>query len=592
MQRQEGGAKGPLTGQKYARRVVRAHQCVRIMSERRNMGQLCTDRGVLMERNAGIARIPWGDVILASIAAVSWALVGMGGVAALALRLVGADTAGGIGPMTAAVVVLAVGGSVTPSGDVSAFGLEGAAAETAVEITPLGVAVVGALLLAYFFLRSLKGAGWYVTGAELAARVGALVALFLAVVSGLAWAGHDVVTFDGAALGLDVPGGEGGLEVPGLGDVGGLLPDRLGDLVDAKASVGFAVEAGPSLVGALVWVLVVVTLVLLAARRAPLPPGQAWDAVHRIVRPAVSALATVVLVAVAAGYAAAGYAAATDASPGRIAGVALLGAPNGVGLGVPLGLFVPWRGRASGELAAVLPDPVDELLRVSADEPVTLARLAELDRGVWLLPVAVALMMLCAGVLAAVRTPRAGLGPAAFAGRCAARLGGVTAVALPLLVAVSGLSVGASLSVLGVDAFEAGIELRGDLGVALLLGVVWGAGAGAAGALLAYAAGRAGTRAVLPPVPRPVGELVAPGPYRLSEPYRPAGEHNPYLDPPAGPGPAGGLHAAETVAGPLRPLRPPRPPGPVGGDARRRPAPPDEEPPTGPPPPGTPRGFR
>jgi hypothetical protein len=73
---------------------------------------------------------------------------------------------------------------------------------------------------------------------------------------------------------------------------------------------------------------------------------------------------------------------------------------------VPLGLFVPWDGKATGELAKVLPDPPDELLRVSADEPVTVGRLAGLDGRVWLLAVAAAVMMLYAGVLAATRTPR------------------------------------------------------------------------------------------------------------------------------------------------------------------------------------------
>ena len=120
-------------------------------------------------------RVPWVDVLLASIAAVSWALVGMAGAAALGLHLLGADSAGSLGPMTAAVVVLAVGGSVTPTGDVSAFGLEGAQARTAVEITPLGVGLVGALLLAYFFLRSLRRAEPYISGGELAARAGGVV---------------------------------------------------------------------------------------------------------------------------------------------------------------------------------------------------------------------------------------------------------------------------------------------------------------------------------------------------------------------------------------------------------------------------------
>ncbi|QUW90507.1 hypothetical protein KE639_01698 [Streptomyces sp. V17-9] len=448
-------------------------------------------------------RVPWGDVLLSAVASVSWALIGMAGTAVLGLRLLDADAAGSLGPMTAAVVALGAGGSVTPDGDVSAFGLQGAEAHTAIEITPLGVSLVGALFLSFFFLRSLRAAGVVVSPAELLARVGAVVALFVAMTGGLAWAGHDVVTIDGASLGLDdLPGGDGGgggLEIPGLGDVGGdiggLLPDRIGDLVDARAAVGFTVDTAPTLLGGLVWSAGVLLIALLASRRTPLPRG--CEAVHRVVRPAASALVTVALTAVAAGLAAAAWAAVGDDRPRRIVGAALLGAPNGVWLGLPVGLFVPWDGRATGALVGVLPAPLDDLLGSGTGEPVTLGRLAEPDGRVWLLGVAAALTMLLAGVLTAVRTP-VGPGEArslAFTGRCALRLGVAGALTLPLLSWLTEVSVDASLSVLGIDAFGAGIDLRGHLGAALLLGAVWGAGAGAVGALLARASGAVGTRA-------------------------------------------------------------------------------------------------
>ncbi|MFK4867253.1 streptophobe family protein [Streptomyces sp. CSMPJR101] len=352
---------------------------------------------------------PWVDVLLSAVVAVSWALIGMAGTAALGLHLLGADETAALGPMSAAVVALGVGGSVTPSGDVSAFGLTGAEAATAVDITPLGVGLVGALLLAWLFLRSLRAAGDVIAPSELLARAGTVVALFVAMLGGLAWAGHDVVTIDGGALGLDdVPGAGGGVEVPGLGDIGGLLPDRIGDLVGAEAAVGFTVDTAPTLLGGLAWCVGVLLIALLASRRTPLPRG--WDAVHRVVRPAVSALVTVLLVAVAAGFAAAAWAAVGDDHPKRIVGAALLGAPNGVWLGVPIGLFVPFDGRATGPLTRLLPDPLDDLLTDATDRSVTLGRLAELDGRVWLLGVAAALMMLLAGVLTAARTPVGGRG--------------------------------------------------------------------------------------------------------------------------------------------------------------------------------------
>ncbi|MEU6773054.1 streptophobe family protein [Streptomyces sp. NPDC046759] len=444
--------------------------------------------------------VPWKDVALSAVAAVSWALIGMAGTAALGLHLLRADAAGSSGPMTAAVVALGAGGSVTPSGDVSAFGVKGTAAHSAIEITPLGVSLVGALLLSWFFLRSLRTAGVVVAPAELLARAGTVVALFVAMLGGLAWAGHDVVTIDGGALTPGrLPGtggkGGGGLTLPGLGDVSGLLPDRLGDLVHAKAAVGFTVNTSATLLGGAGWCAGVLLLSLLASRRAPLPRG--WSVVHRAVRPAVSALVTVLLVAVAAGVAAAAYAATGDDHPGRVAGAALLGAPNGVWLGLPLGLFVPWDGHATGLLRRFLPHPLDQLLAARSERPVTLGRLADLDGRVWLLAVAAALAMLLAGVLTAVRTPvgRQSDGALGSAGRCALRLGLATALALPLLAWLADVSVSSSLSVLGFDAFGAGIELHGRLGMALLLGAAWGAGAGALGALTARATGAAGSRA-------------------------------------------------------------------------------------------------
>ncbi|MEU3250244.1 streptophobe family protein [Streptomyces sp. NPDC006997] len=541
-------------------------------------------------------KVPWVDVLLSAVASVSWALIGMAGAAALGLHLLEADASASLGPMTAAVVALGAGGSVTPSGDVSAFGLESAQATTAIEITPLGVSLVGALLLSWFFLRSLRAAVVVVSPAELAARAGTVVALFTAVLGGLVWAGHDVITLDGGSLGLDdLPGGSGsgGVDIPGLGDVGnigGLLPDRLGDLVDARAAVGFSVDTAPTLLGGAGWAAGVLLIALLASRRTPLPPG--WGAVHRVVRPAVSAVVTVALVAVAAGLAAAGYAAVGDDHPRRVAGAALLGAPNGVWLGVPLGLFVPWDGEASGALTRFLPDPLDDLL-VDSDRPVTLGGLAELDSRVWLLGVAAALMMLLAGVLTAARTPVApvgGVGAVGFAGRCALRLGGVTALTLPLLAWLTEVSVDASLAVLGFDAFGAAIDLRGHLGTALPLGAVWGAGAGAVGALLAWASGAAG-RWASPLARGDVGTGGAPqgggaGPYTPGTPYRPPNPAtNPYLrlpeelrEPEDAPRPPSGgdVYGAPTVTGPLEPPR--RPP--------RRPATSPEEGP--PPPPGRP----
>ncbi|MGW7551106.1 streptophobe family protein [Streptomyces rimosus] len=591
------------------------------------------------------ARIRWGDVLLSAVAAVSWAFLAMAGVAALGLHLLGADSAASLGPLTAAAVVLAVGGSVTPSGDVSAFGLAGQAAESAVDIAPLGVGLVGALVLGWVFARSLRRVGATVGWGELAARTGVLAGLFVALLAFLAWAGHDSVTIDGKTLaglgglvgggggGSGGGGGDGGLLDrlrDGLGGLGigdgdnGGLPERIADLIGAKASVGFAVDTGASLAGGLVWVLGVLVITVLAARRAPLP--RALTAAHRFVRPAASALVTVALVAVAAGLAAAGYAAIGDDHPRRVLGAALLAAPNGVWLGIPLGLFVPWHGSASGVLTRFLPDPVDRLLDGGNGARLTIGRLAELDGRVWLLPVAAVLMMLLAGVFTAVRTPREGARTLPFALRCAAGLGALTALTMPLLVHLTGVSANASLSVFGFDAFGAGLELRGSVPAAFALGAVWGAVAGLVGGLLACATGAAGRRAVrLPKRAGPEPEDVRgygqdadarpqrhghrhaaptpgygapgysdaahePGPYTPSPVYRPPNaDTNPYMRPP---------ESREREPYPRRPESGRTPPPPPPGQPPRRqswPTPPAGPPPetqTWPPPPEQPPHTR
>ncbi|WP_329387189.1 streptophobe family protein [Streptomyces sp. NBC_01351] len=424
-------------------------------------------------------RVRWGDVLLSGVAAVGWSLIVMAAVAGAGLHLLGADAHGGsLGAMTAAVVVLAVGGTVTPSGDMSVFGVDGPGTEGSLDVMPLGVALAGALVLASVFLRSVRAGA---AAGELAARVTAVAGLFVATAGGLAWAGHDVVTLDGSRLpGVPAPAEvPPKLEIPGIGDIGGLLPDlpvlpdRVGELIEARARVGFSVELGPTLVGAGVWVAAVLGLALLVSRRGPAGLAR--------YRPAASAVVAMLLVAVAAGLAAAVWA-AVRAEPGQgrqVVGAALLGAPNGAWLGVLLGLFVPLSGRATGAPARLLPDPLDELLvGAGARDPVTVARLAEYDGRVWLLVAGAALLLLYAGVLAAVRSPGRGIG------QCAGRLAVGAGVASAVLVGLTGFSADASLAVLGVDAVSAGAELRGSVPFALALGAGWGAAAGAAGAAL------------------------------------------------------------------------------------------------------------
>ncbi|WP_405579943.1 streptophobe family protein [Streptomyces sp. NBC_01190] len=535
-------------------------------------------------------------MLFGSLAAVSWAFAAMIGVAALGLHLVGADTAGSLGPLTAAVVAMAIGGKVLPTGDVGVFGLTGSQTQGSLGITPLGVALAGALLLAWVFLRSLRRAGATVRPAELAARVATTAAFFLAMAGGLAWAGQDTVAIDAGSVGPPRGATDDLLSgLPGIGKISGGLADGLQHIARTKTSVTFHVDTGRTLLGALLWVLAVLLIALLASRRTPLPAG--WGRLHRVVRPAASALNAALLVAVLAGFAAAAFAAATGDEPGRIMGSALLGTPNGVWLAVPLGLFVPWKGTASGPLTALLPDPLNRFLAGHGGATITPGRLAELNGQVRLLPVAVALLMVLAGALTATRTPVEGGWPR-YVGACALRLGVVTAVTLPLLVWLSAVKVNANLSVFGFDAVGAGVDLHGNAGLALLLGAAWGAGAGAVGALLARATGSAGRKVAPlaaaagpartpagpdgpggPPLPGGLDDAnrtypavaYQPGPYLPSRPYRPAEEENPYASPPQDEAPP--ISDAPTVlAPPPAPRQGPRP------DAEKWPPPPPAPP--------------
>ncbi len=426
--------------------------------------------------------VPWGSVLLTAFAAVGWSYSAMAAVAALGLHLLGADAQGSLGPMTAAVVTMAAGGKVSPAGDVTVFGISGAAARGTIDILPLGVGLVGALLLAWVFLRSLRQSRWPVGAPEVAARAGTVAALFFLVLGGLAWAGHSTISIDGAVLG-NGGAGTGGIlgSLPGvgdLGDLGGGLLNGLGHLVKDKTSVGFRADVGASMTGGLIWVLAVLAIALLASRALPLPPG--WAAL----RPAVWALCVMLLAAVAAGLATALYSAITDGHPGRVVGSALLGAPNGVWLGATLGLFVPWYGSASGPLSVLLPHPLQGVLGTGGGQhTITVARLAQADGRMWLLTVAAIVMMLAAGVLAAARTPAAGVSRWRYVGGCAGRLAVVGAGAVPLVAWLTAFTVNADLSVFGFDAVGSAIALQPSLPLAALLGAAWGALAGAAGAL-------------------------------------------------------------------------------------------------------------
>nr|WP_133999405.1 streptophobe family protein [Streptomyces sp. 846.5] len=437
--------------------------------------------------------------------AVSWAFAAMAAATALGIHLLGLDTYASLGALTAALVAMAVGGRISPSGDVSFFGIDAAGAQGAIGIIPLGITLVGAVVLGRLFVRPLRRHQVLQPGLLLARAAGAVVAFMVLLAIG-AWSGNGTVAIklnslpgsgSGSGSGSGDPlGGLGGLignnssgtgsgSGSGSGGTGGLL-GGIGSLLGGgtNPTVGFKVNMAPTLALGLLWVLVVLALALLASRRCPLPAG--WESLHRTVRPVASAVVTMLVGTVLVG-ALSGIVVGLMGNGGaKTVGAALLATPNGVFLAVVLGMAVPLTGKASGPLAQFLPSPVNQLLKGGTGQSITLTRLTQLDGRVWLLPVAVALMLLAIGVVAAVRTPRPVLpqSGAREAAGAALRLGVAMAVVTPVLLVLADVSVNANLSVFGFNAVGAGLSISGNLLMGMVLGLAEGVVFGFLGALL------------------------------------------------------------------------------------------------------------
>ncbi|WP_051726630.1 streptophobe family protein [Streptacidiphilus jeojiense] len=552
---------------------------------------------------------------VSGLVAVSWAFAAMAAVAALGIHLLGLDTYASLGSLTAALVAMAVGGRISPSGDVSFFGIDAAGAQGAIGIIPLGLSLVGAVVLAWLFVRPLRRYPVLDPG-PLLARAGGAVVGFMVLLAVGAWAGNGTVAIklnslpgtgsgSGSGSGSGDPlGGLGGLignnssgsgSGSGSGGIGGLL-GGVGSVLGGGTdpTVGFKVDLAPTLALGLLWVLVVLALALAASRRCPLPVG--WEPLRRTVRPVASAVVTVLVGAVLVG-AVSGIVVGLMGNGGaKTVGAALLAAPNGVFLVVVLGMAVPFNGKASGPLAQFLPSPVDQLLKGGTGQSITLSKLAQLDGRVWLLPVAVALMLLAVGVVAAVRTPRPVLpqSGAREAAGAALRLGVGMAVVTPVLLVLADVSVNANLSVFGFNAVGAGLSISGNLLMGVVLGLVEGAVFGFLGALLVAqfaSAKRVSTAPSLPgggaghgdygDSPGRTAEYPAGYPSPYPDEY-PATRPQPYRQPPSQP-----------QQPPQQPYLPPggRPPAPAPDNPYATPpAAPPTPPPAGPPPVAPPPG--
>ncbi|GHG11708.1 hypothetical protein GCM10018777_25770 [Streptomyces albogriseolus] len=379
----------------------------------------------------------------------------MAAVAALGVWAAGAADLpeGAFGPVLAAVLVLAVGGTVRLSGD--AGGLAGT--EGGLTAIPLTVTLTGALLLGWFFLRPLRRRT--VVGAPgLAGWAARIAVLWLLAVLGLALAARR--TFE-VSLGDDL-----------LGD--------LGELFGVTPVVGFAADVLPTVLIGLVWLAGVLVVAVLVSRGAPLP--------HELMRfqagarPAARATLGLLLAAVAVALVVALVVAATEGHTAETFAVILLGLPNVAWLGLTVGLGATWEGRVEGPFGLPMPQVLDEVLRTPDVSELNLGSLVDHGGGRWWwLLVGAAVLVAAAACFMAAASP-ARVPPWQQALRLAVAL----ALAVLTIGPTARVSARIGLSVLGIGDLGEGLTgqvlLEPQLWGALGLAVLWGLVAGFAGA--------------------------------------------------------------------------------------------------------------
>ncbi|MBM7172230.1 hypothetical protein JQK87_28315 [Streptomyces sp. G44] len=402
---------------------------------------------------------------LHALAAVLASLAAMAVVAGLGLWAAGAaDLPGGAFPsVVAAVVVMAVGGSVGLSGDAGLI----AETDAGLSVLPLSVSLVGALVVAAGFLRPLRHRA-VADVRELAAWAARIAVLWVLLLTGLGLLARHRFAI-------------------ALGD--GPAPGEIGDLLDSSPEVGFKTDVPLTLVFGLLWLAGVLFVALSVSRGAPLPARLLRF--HESVRPAAYAMVFLLLSYAALGLAAGLVVAATRGHAAETFAVLLLGLPNLVWLAFTLGLGASWEGRVDGPFGLPMPRVLDEVLRTPADSTLSLRTLAEHDGRVWWLLVVAAVLVPTAAFLMAARSP-ARMRTWQHAVHMAVALA-LTVLAVCLL---AGVSAHYGLSLLGIGDLGGGlsglVELRPHLWKALLLAVAWGLVSGFLGGVLARRVHRRG----------------------------------------------------------------------------------------------------
>ncbi len=440
---------------------------------------------------------------LEGTAAALAAVAIMAALSAIALSHFGIGEDASVPAVAAAMVTLAVGGSVSLDAGASGMGRAlGSGVQGTLELMPLGISLAGAVVFVIAFSLPLRRQG--PGPGRLTVRAAAAVGAFTVAITVLAMLGRGPLRLAELGPWSAAPGGglRGGRLRDHLGGGGGGgLRDRLGghglrdglgggglrgglggdggqgsgELLRGSAAVQFHADVSSALANGLVWAAVVLALGWLVWRRAPLPSGWGWA--HRI-RPALSATATVLVTLMSIGTAA-GLVLSVFGENGSLAGGLLLGAATGVLVTLALGIGVPWSASAGGAAAELL--PADRI----PDGTLSLASLPT-GRPLWILPVGFAMVtLLVCGVLAAARGPSAPTGGRlSHAVAAGGRLGVIVAIAMAVLTILAAGSMEVGVSLLGTELLGTEVSLHANSALAAASGLAGGAVSGFAGSLL------------------------------------------------------------------------------------------------------------
>ncbi|MBZ4322233.1 streptophobe family protein [Streptomyces sp. SCA2-4] len=411
-------------------------------------------------RSGGAVRA-WAD----AFGAVAAAVAAMVATAALGLWAAGAGglPSGAFPAVLAATLVAAVGGTVELTGGAGAFGRTGAT----LAVVPLSVSLAGALALVAALLRPLRR-GPAPDGRELAGRAVRVAVLWVPALLVPALTARHTFRI-------------------GLG--GGLL-DEIGEALDVRPEVGFRADVAVTVGRGLLWLLVLYVLVVLAARRTPLPPPlrRFQDAVRPPVRAVLGLLLGYVLLGLVVGL----VTLCTRGHPAETAATLLLGLPNLSWLALGTGLGGAWEGNVPDAIGLPVPYALAAVLREPGGGTATvdLGSLGRYDDRAWVLALAAALAVATAAFLMARRFP-------APWWRQALRLGPALAVALVAAGSLTRISARYGLSLLGLgdlDAFGGAVRLDPRLPLLLGWGLLWGLVAGALAGVVAGPLARARER--------------------------------------------------------------------------------------------------